>query len=876
MSHSQFDDPIKDQKINCLPFTRSFPPHLSPRLTRQFSIELANKKKQDHQNMTNGAAAMRGLLWKNDRWLISLAMAVGGSATVATIYACENEDEKNRDNERLTSMLSGLSWRRMELPTPIGSSVRCEAAQHSSYEVDGLASLIHRDSVKTRLDREKNLLHKRSSILLRKQATTMSDKYLVDYDTILGQGAYGRVHPAKCITTGEPVALKRLPKRFTNSTLFNCETDALLRIYENGGHPNISGLRDMYDDTNYYYLFLDLAQGGEMFDHLIQNGQYSEFDASRLVTEILSALAFLHNIGVTHADLKPENILLCSKIKGAETVKVIDFGCAIVDERGICGHSPVAETTALGTKAYWSPERFNKGVTEAADIYAVGVILFIMLVGCHPFDPTSRASDDDIEKLIRNGKGPPMSMTSQLSPSARDFIKRLMDKDPNRRLTAISALEHPWIRGVTPTVNVIKGSDTKLLMYQDLRDKLSSGIFAALVDGANLRDMENSADGVDHERSLTHLLKEAFEKFDEDGKGYVSEADLGRVMSKVTGTSLSASDGKNMITAARDQSLNNPSTSLGLSLSDFSQVFSRLGHEHYQRGDFVYEPGDKGDKMFFINSGKVDILTNDGHLVATLRHGDTFGEGSLLEDRYRNTTAKCATPVSLIAVSKEDFNKYLSSNSIKRSLTLRWNARTLAQAKNLIRIQTNVTKRTLHEGNVVYNEGDTGQSIYIVDGGTLDVTHNGIKMHNLSSGDSFGESSILFQRPRSSTVVCASTECNLREMRGSDFQKLLDSDPGYAQALGDICRKRMLQKAMKSYLISSGLNINDLEKVFRDADKDSSGTLDLNDLALLMHTMGRNSTIPDKDLKALLQSLDLDDDGQVTLTDVIEMMKSFK
>ena len=609
--------------------------------------------------MTNGAAAMRRLMWKNDRWLISLAMAVGGSTTVATIYACENEDEKNRDYERLTSMLSGLSWRRMELPTPIGSSVRCEAAQHSSYEVDGLASLIRRDSVRTRLHREKNILHKRSSILLRKQATTMSEKYLVDYDTILGQGAYGRVHPAKCITTGEPVALKRLPKRFTNSALFNCETDALLRIYENGGHPNISGLRDMYDDTNYYYLFLDLAQGGEMFDHLIQNGQYSEFDASRLVTEILSALAFLHNIGVTHADLKPENILLCSKIKGAETVKIIDFGCAIVDERGICGRSPLAATTALGTKAYWSPERFNKGVTEAADIYAVGVILFIMLVGCHPFDPTSRASDDDIEKLIRNGKGPPMSMTSHLSPSARDFIKRLMDKDPNRRLTAISALEHPWIRGVTPTVNVIKGSDTKLLMYQDLRDKLSSGIFAALVDGANLRDMENSADGVDRERSLTHLLKEAFEKFDEDGKGYVSEADLGRVMSKVTGTSLSASDGKNMITAARDQSLNNPSTTLGLSLSDFSQVFSRLGHEHYQRGDYVYRPGDDGDKMFFINSGKVDILTNDGHLVATLRHGDTFGEGSLLEDRYRNTTAKCATPVSLIAVSKEDFNKYL-------------------------------------------------------------------------------------------------------------------------------------------------------------------------------------------------------------------------
>ena len=175
--------------------------------------------------------------------------------------------------------------------------------------------------------------------------------------------------------------------------------------------------------------------------------------------------------------------------------------------------------------------------------------------------------------------------------------------------------KHPWIRGVTPTVNSIEGIDTKLSMYQDLRDKLSSGIFAALVDGANLRGAAARDRNEGDDRTLTHLLKRAFEVFDMEGKGYVDEADLGRVMTKVTGRSMSSSDGKEMISAAREErsgsfrSSNSSSstTTGGLSLSDFSQLFSRLGHEHYKRGDYVYRPGDEGDKMFFTTRREMCI-----------------------------------------------------------------------------------------------------------------------------------------------------------------------------------------------------------------------------------------------------------------------------
>jgi len=90
-----------------------------------------------------------------------------------------------------------------------------------------------------------------------------------------------------------------------NLTLFATgSSQALLLIHDSGGHPNVCGLRDMYEDNKHFYLILDLITGGEMFEHLIQNGAYSEHDAARLMTHVASALNFLHGIGIVHADLK--------------------------------------------------------------------------------------------------------------------------------------------------------------------------------------------------------------------------------------------------------------------------------------------------------------------------------------------------------------------------------------------------------------------------------------------------------------------------------------------------------------------------------------------------------------------------------------------
>jgi len=201
----------------------------------------------------------------------------------------------------------------------------------------------------------------------------------------------------------------------------------------------------------------------------------------------------------------------------------------------------------------------------------------------------------------------------------------------------------------------------------------------------------------------TSVLKRAFEFFDEEGKGFVSADDLGRVVSERTGQKLSEKEKKDMMAATSQVNGDGSDKSSGLSLSSFSNVFAGLKHKHYPRGHIIFRAGEEGDSMYFINSGKVEIQTRKGQLVHILRHGDFFGEGSLLdEENKRFSTAKCATPVDVIKIKRSDFEKYIENSKVaKNTLKFRWKARTLADAKAMIRLQANVKTRIFQKGDVV-------------------------------------------------------------------------------------------------------------------------------------------------------------------------------
>jgi tRNA A-37 threonylcarbamoyl transferase component Bud32 len=161
------------------------------------------------------------------------------------------------------------------------------------------------------------------------EATENTVEALYNIDPVpLGEGAYGEVYYATDKRTGEGVALKRISKEYTDELEFQREMNALLHVRACGGHPNICQLRENFEEDDNFILILDLIRGGEMFEYLIDNGAYSEWEAARLIREVASALTFLHGVGIVHADLKPENLMLSSKNKDEATIKVVDFGCA--------------------------------------------------------------------------------------------------------------------------------------------------------------------------------------------------------------------------------------------------------------------------------------------------------------------------------------------------------------------------------------------------------------------------------------------------------------------------------------------------------------------------------------------------------------------
>ena len=139
-----------------------------------------------------------------------------------------------------------------------------------------------------------------------------------------------------------------------------------------------------------------------------------------------------------------------------------------------------------------------------------------------------------------------------------------------------------------------------------------------------------------------------------DRKGYVSADDLSRVITRTTGKELSEAEKEDVIYPFNEDTAGE----MGLSLSSFSKVLTGLKHKHYPRGHIVFRAGDVGDAMYFINSGKVEIQTKKGKLIHILRHGDFFGEGSLLEeDNRRFSMARCATPVDLIKIKRSEFQR---------------------------------------------------------------------------------------------------------------------------------------------------------------------------------------------------------------------------
>uniref|UniRef100_A0AAY5EJ51 calcium/calmodulin-dependent protein kinase n=1 Tax=Electrophorus electricus TaxID=8005 RepID=A0AAY5EJ51_ELEEL len=270
-------------------------------------------------------------------------------------------------------------------------------------------------------------------------ALTICTRFTDEYQLFeeLGKGAFSVVRRCVKIASGQEYAAKIInTKKLSARDHQKLEREA--RICRLLKHPNIVRLHDSISEEGFHYLVFDLVTGGELFEDIVAREYYSEADASHCIQQILESVHHCHVNGIVHRDLKPENLLLASKMKGA-AVKLADFGLAI-EVQG----EQQAWFGFAGTPGYLSPEVLRKDpYGKPVDMWACGVILYILLVGYPPF------WDEDQHRLYQQIKAGAYDFPSPewdtVTPEAKDLINKMLTINPSKRITAAEALKHPWI-----------------------------------------------------------------------------------------------------------------------------------------------------------------------------------------------------------------------------------------------------------------------------------------------------------------------------------------------------------------------------------------------------------------------------------------------
>uniref|UniRef100_A0A7S0VZK5 Protein kinase domain-containing protein n=1 Tax=Hemiselmis tepida TaxID=464990 RepID=A0A7S0VZK5_9CRYP len=335
--------------------------------------------------------------------------------------------------------------------------------------------------------------HKKKSRGRRRSDFDMGQRKLgefYDVGKMLGKGSIGRTLEGTSKMTGKKVAIKALPRSHPEFEYKTLMTE--IEIMRKVDHPHCIKLHDVFEDEKLVYLVQDLATGGELFDRVVGSGSFSERDACFMIKQVIEACAYLHSIGICHRDLKPENVLMLSDDKDSpdyNTVKIADFGLSSLS----AVEYQATMETACGTPEYLAPELVsmvaNEDETEQTysskvDIWAIGVILYVMISGFHPFYTGNQAQLYDA--IMKGQYSFPNPAFAKVSRETKDFISWVLVVNPAKRPSAEDLLKHPWvIKGSKSLKEEELGTATTLGEYNTKRQsrkslrKVSMGVKAA-------------------------------------------------------------------------------------------------------------------------------------------------------------------------------------------------------------------------------------------------------------------------------------------------------------------------------------------------------------------------------------------------------------
>ncbi|XP_057472051.1 calcium-dependent protein kinase 1-like [Actinidia eriantha] len=344
----------------------------------------------------------------------------------------------------------------------------------------------------------------------------------------LGQGQFGITFLCLEKATGKEYACKSIAKR---KLLIEDDVEDVRReiqiMHHLSGHPNVISIKGAYEDTVAVHVVMELCVGGELFDRIIQRGHYTERKAAELTRTIVGVVEACYSLGVMHRDLKPENFLFIDQNENS-LLKTIDFGLSIFFKPG------EKFNDVVGSPYYVAPEVLRKRYGPEADVWSAGVIVYILLSGVPPF--WAETEQGIFEQVLHGDLDFSSDPWPSISEGAKDLVRRMLVRDPRKRLTAHEVLCHPWVQ--VGGVALDKPLDSAVLsrMKQfSAMNKLKK--MALRVIAENLSEEEIAG------------LKEMFKMIDADNSGQITFEELKAGLKRV-GANLKDSEIYNLMQAA--------------------------------------------------------------------------------------------------------------------------------------------------------------------------------------------------------------------------------------------------------------------------------------------------------------------------------------
>ena len=336
-----------------------------------------------------------------------------------------------------------------------------------------------------------------------------------DYHKIklLGQGSFGTVYLVKNKKLNNNFAMKIIEKS-SNDEEKEEEIKNEINILRNLDHPNILKINDFFSTEKEYFLITEFCHEGELFYEIKNYAPFDEALTGWYMKQILSAVHYCHKMKIIHRDLKPENILISKRNKkGFNTIKIIDFGTALLFNK--------KDKNLAGSIYYLAPEIISKNrkYTEKCDIWSCGIIMYILLTGKPPFNGDS--DEEILKKIIQNHLDLEKYPWPVISLKAKDLIKKLLETDIKKRITAEEALNHEWFKSkqvnTQETSGLFKIKNPDLLLNNLINYRTDNPLRCAVLAYLIHNNMQ-----LEH----VHEAIKLFNKMDINGDGQISKEEL--------------------------------------------------------------------------------------------------------------------------------------------------------------------------------------------------------------------------------------------------------------------------------------------------------------------------------------------------------------